>query len=125
MVERGDDKIVKSLDSLINEKIIVWEKMDGENTTMTRNDIYARSVDSIDHESRHWIKKFWYDNIRHNIPENWRICGENMFAKHSIHYNNLKSYFYGFAIYDENNICLSFDDMIKYFNIYDIKYNQL
>jgi hypothetical protein len=33
-----------------------------------------------------------------------------VYAKHSIFYDKLSSYFYIFAIYDDNNFCLSWDD---------------
>ena len=84
---------------------IYTEKMDGENTTMYSDYIHARSLDSRHHVSRDWVKRF-HSEFAHNIPPNWRICGENLFAKHSISYDNLDSYFYGFSIWDEQNICL-------------------
>lgn len=72
------------------------EKMDGENTTMTREFIHARSVDSKDHESRHWVKGLW-SGIRWDMEYGLYIVGENLFAKHSIHYVELPSYFMVFA----------------------------
>ena len=47
---------------------------------------------------------------RHDIPEDWRISVENMYAKHSIAYDNLKSYAYGFAVWNERNVRLSWDE---------------
>lgn len=41
-----------------------------------------------------------------------RICGENMYAKHTIHYKNLKTYFYVFSIW-RNNVALSWDDTVE------------
>jgi len=35
-----------------------------------------------------------------------------MYAKHSILYHSLTTYFYVFAVYDEANICLSWDDTV-------------
>jgi hypothetical protein len=75
--------------------------------------IHARSIDSKDHPSRHYVKGLW-GGIRHQIPEGWRICGENVYAKHSIFYKNLESYFYVFSIWDENNDCLSWDDTVYF-----------
>lgn len=105
----SDDKRLSSDSHFLGKEIIITEKRDGENTTMSRDYIHARSLDSVDHPSRHWIKGLW-SSIRFDIPENWRICGENLFAKHSIHYSNLTSYFEVFSIWDENNWCLSFDE---------------
>jgi len=107
---RGD-KIVKSLDSFIKREIIAGYKMDGENSTLMTDCIYARSLESNDHPSQHWLKGLWGE-IKHDIPENWRICGENLYAKHSIHYTDLPTYFMVFNIWDENNMCLSYDETI-------------
>lgn len=53
-------------------------------------------------------------SIRHNIPKNWRVCGENMQAKHAIFYDTLTSYFFVFGIYDDKNVCLSWDDTVEF-----------
>lgn len=89
----NDDKILKNLSNFYNKKIVVTIKMDGESCTMYRDKIHARSIDSKNHPSRHWVKQF-HSTIKYNIPKNWRICGENLFAKHSIFYNNLPSFFF-------------------------------
>jgi hypothetical protein len=105
----SDDKKLSSIDHFIGKEIIITEKRDGENSTLMRDYIYARSIDSIDHPSRHKLKALW-GSIRFDIPENWRICGENLYAKHSIHYTKLKSYFEVFSIWNEKNECLSWDE---------------
>lgn len=115
----SDDKVLKSIDHFKNKRVIVTEKMDGENTTMYQNYIHARSIDSRHHESRNWVKAF-HASICHNIPEDWRVCGENLYAKHSIKYDNLKSYFYAFSIWDANNKCLSWDDFIVWCDTLEI-----
>ena len=109
-----DDKVLKDVEHFNGKELIATIKMDGENTTMYHDHIHARSIDSKDHESRHWIKAF-HSGIKHLIPEGWRICGENLFAKHSIGYDNLQSYFYGFSIWDETNVCLSYADTEEIF----------
>lgn len=115
----SDDKVLKSVDLFKNKRVIVTEKMDGENTTMYQNYIHARSIDSRHHDSRNWVKAF-HSQICHNIPENWRVCGENLYAKHSIKYYNLESYFYAFSIWDANNKCLSWDDFIIWCNLIEL-----
>jgi len=102
------DKVLKSISCFRNKRLIITEKMDGECTSMTKDSIWARSVDSIDHESQHWVKGLW-GNIKHLIPENMIICGENMYAKHSIYYDDLQSYFLVFNIW-MNNVCLSWEE---------------
>lgn len=39
----NDDRISKSVDSLLNKDIIITEKIDGENCGMTKDGVYARS----------------------------------------------------------------------------------
>ena len=119
----SDDKFV-SEDELIScfedKEIIITEKRDGENTTMRRDKIHARSLDSNNHPSRNWVKGLW-GNIRHDIPEGWRICGENLYAKHSLFYSNLESYFEVFSIWDKNNVCLDWDQTLEYCHLFDLK----
>lgn len=111
----NDDKVLNNIKLFEQmDEIVITEKMDGENTTLYSNHLHARSIDSKNHESRSWIKNF-HSTIKQNIPESYRICGENLYAKHSIFYSNLYSYFYGFNIW-ENNICLSWEDTILWFN---------
>jgi hypothetical protein len=108
-----DDKILNQslIDSSFSgNEIVVTEKLDGENTTIYSDGyVHARSLDSSHHPSRSWVKNF-ARNWAHELPDGWRVCGENLFAKHSIKYTDLPSYFFVFAIYDEHNVCLSWDE---------------
>jgi len=115
----SDDKVLKNIDHLLGQEVIITEKMDGENTTMYRDGFHARSIDSRHHPSRDWVAKF-HGTIKHDIPEGWRICGENCYARHSIAYNTLKSYFLGFGIWDEDNQCLGWDDTLQFFELIGI-----
>jgi hypothetical protein len=110
----SDDKLIQTLDTFVGRNVIVTEKMDGENTTMYSDHIHARSLDSKGGEDRAWVKNFW-STIKHKIPENYRICGENLWAKHSIHYTQLNSYFYGFSVWNDNT-CLSWEDTQFFFD---------
>ncbi len=114
-----DDRMMSNIEGLIGRTVVVTEKMDGENTTFYTDHNHARSVDSGGHESRNWVKNYW-SMIAHNIPEDWRICGENVFAEHSIQYADLETYFYGFSIWNERNQCLSWDDTLEWFAMLDI-----
>ncbi len=116
---KNDDRMLSSTDAFYDKRVIITEKMDGENTTLYNDFIHARSLDSKHHESRDWVKAFW-GKIKHEIPEGWRICGENLYAKHSILYNGLPSYFLGFNIWNEKNICLSWDDTKEWFDLLGI-----
>lgn len=108
----SDDKVLQDICCFEGKEIVVLEKMDGENCNLYNNAIHARSLDSRNHPSRDWIKKF-HSEIKHNIPEGFRICGENMFAKHSIFYEDLESYFLCFSIWDKE-MCLSWNDTLEY-----------
>ena len=107
----NDDKFHKTLEPFIGMQVVNTEKMDGENSNIYNDKFHARSLDSNDHESRHWLKGLW-GTIKNEIPDGWRICGENLYAKHSIYYDDLDSYFKVFSIWDENNMCLSWDDTL-------------
>ncbi len=96
----SDDKMLKSVDHFKGRRVIVTEKMDGENTTMHYSGVHARSLDSGNHVSREWVKAFW-GSIRHNFNPWTRICGENLYARHSIGYENLPSYFLAFSLWDQ------------------------
>ncbi len=114
---QNDDRLMPSV-PFEGKRVIITEKMDGENTTMYQDHIHARSLDSSHHVSRDWVKMFW-GTLRYDIPADMRICGENMFALHSIPYNELESYFLGFSIW-EGDTCLSWDDTIQWFTLFGI-----
>ena len=111
-----DDRKMTDVRIFEGRKVIVHEKLDGENTTMYTDYIHARSVTSGNHESRNWIKAF-HGMIGYNIPSGWRINAENMYAKHSIKYTNLETYAYGFAIWDETNTILDWKTTLEYFEL--------
>jgi hypothetical protein len=104
-----DDRVLKNEDQFQNKRVIISEKLDGESSSLYCDYMHARSIDGQNHPSRNWLKNF-HSKMGYNIPEGWRVCGENMFAKHTIYYENLKTYFYVFSIWNERNECLSWDD---------------
>lgn len=109
-----DDKTLGSVEHFVGRVVVVTEKLDGENTTIYSDGyMHARSVDGRTHESQAWVRAL-AGTVGHDIPEGWRVCGENVFAQHSLGYNRLASYFYVFAIYDENNRCLSWDETTEW-----------
>lgn len=109
----NDDKMLDSLDSFIGKEIVVTEKMDGENTSLYPDGLHARSIDSKHHPSRDYVKAV-QGGMGYTIPEGWRVCGENMFALHSIPYDNLESYFLAFSVWNDQNVCLSWDETVDY-----------
>jgi hypothetical protein len=100
-------------------EVVVTEKMDGENTTIYKDYLHARSIDSGYHASRSWVKNFaaqW----QHELSPTQRIVGENMYAVHSLKYTNLKSYFYGIAMWQEG-LCYTWDNTVNYFELLGIE----
>ena len=92
-----DDEISKDISNLLNRPVVITEKCDGENQALTNQGVYARSHGDF---TRHpWAVKMWelWQRIGRDISDDTFIFGENMYAIHSIEYNELKSYFYMFA----------------------------
>lgn len=116
-----DDKTLNDASQFCGKRVIITKKMDGENTSAySDGHVHARSIDSKGGEDRAWVKQFLVNNVCFNLPEGWRVCGENLWAEHSIHYYDLPSYFMGFSIWDERNICLSWDETLEYFKLLGI-----
>lgn len=108
----ADDRRLVDFESFCGRTVVVTEKMDGENTTIYRDGVHARSVDSRGHPSRNWVKGL-HGQMGHKIPQGWRVCGENLFARHSIAYDKLESYFLVFSIWDESNRCLDWAKAVE------------
>jgi hypothetical protein len=108
-----NDRIMTDLSGFEDEEVIVTIKMDGEQTTMYSDYVHARSLEWHPHASRTWVKTL-HARVGYNIPQGWRVCGENLYARHSIPYSNLKDYFQVFSIWNEKNECLSWDETVEY-----------
>jgi hypothetical protein len=108
-----DDVHVEHCAAFEGQEVVVTEKMDGENTSLYREGMHARSLDSRHHASRDWVKA-WHGSVAHEIPAGWRFCGENLFARHSVAYSGLRSYFYLFSVWDAENNCLSWPETVEW-----------
>ncbi|MCK9459547.1 MAG: RNA ligase family protein [Proteobacteria bacterium] len=104
----NDDRVLSSHDHFSGMQVVVTEKLDGESCSMYSDHIHARSIDGKDHPTRHWVKLL-HARVRYDIPEGWRVCGENLYAMHSIYYHYLPSYFLVYSIWNENNVCLTWE----------------
>ncbi|MFB7462145.1 RNA ligase family protein [Streptomyces sp. NPDC056224] len=93
-------------------EVVVTEKLDGENTTLYADGLHARSLDSAHHPSRAWVKGL-QGRIGAGIPAGWRVCGENLYARHSLAYEDLDSWFYGFSVWDGEH-CLDWDRTVRF-----------
>ncbi|NRQ40693.1 RNA ligase family protein, partial [Nonomuraea sp. NN258] len=109
----GDDDVrAGDLSGFHGQLVVVTEKLDGENTTLYADGLHARSLDSGHHPSRAWIKNL-HGRIAAAIPPGRRVCGENLFARHSIAYDDLDSWFYGFSVWDGDH-CLDWDTTVAF-----------
>ncbi|MFA6094152.1 MAG: RNA ligase family protein [Elusimicrobiota bacterium] len=109
----SDDRKMVNDYSLTDCEVIVTLKMDGENTTMYRDSMHARSLIFEPHPSRDRVRAAW-GHIAHDIPEDWRVCGENLYAKHSVGYSDLEGYFLVFSVWNEKNVCLAWRDTVEW-----------
>jgi len=104
------------------KQVVITEKLDGENSSIYADGSYhARSVDSVAHPSRTRMSALAANIRTVGIPKGWKIVGENVYAKHSIYYNQLPDYFLVFGIIDENNISLSWDKVVEWCELLDLK----
>lgn len=115
----SDDRIAKSIDSILNIDIIITEKLDGSNTAITKEGVYGRSHAEL--TKNPWDVKSWdlWNIIKNDLSEDVFLFGEGMYGIHSIEYSNLDSYFYIFGVRD-NNIWIPWDSVEEYSYILDI-----
>ena len=93
----SDDRFAYYISKLIGTPIVITEKLDGENNSMTSNGVYARS--HVDFTVSPWSAKVreLHSVLKSSISEDLYIFGEAMSAIHSIEYTHLTSHFYMFG----------------------------
>lgn len=89
-------------------EVVITVKMDGENTTIYKDGMHARSLIFTPHPSRTKIRALAAE-VGPELTDSMRLCGENLYATHSIHYTNLPGHFLLFSVWDRN-IALSWDE---------------
>lgn len=112
-----DDKKLKGnwFDYYKDKDIVISEKLDGENTSMNRHDVFARSHGAPTRSP--WSKNMWgpdgvWQKCYRLIGDFEWVYGENLYGEHSIHYDKLKEYFYVFAVRnDESYTWYSWNDV--------------
>lgn len=109
-----DDRLLshETVRDWIGTQVVITEKMDGENTTLYRDYMHARSVDYSSHVTRNWMRAE-HARIAYDIPDSMRICGENVSFKHSVGYEKLPSFFLVFSIW-EGLRCLSWRETLEW-----------
>lgn len=108
-----DDVHLKTDSQFYNKMVVVTEKMDGENSTIYKNNYHARSLDSTHRDYHSWLLAY-IRSFQYQLEDDERICGEYLYAKHSIFYDDLESYFYGFSLW-KDDMCLDWGKTKKRF----------
>jgi hypothetical protein len=100
----NDDRISNSVSTLLGIEIVITEKLDGGNTGMKDEGVYARS--HAEFTTSGWsreVRQLHKVKVEGQLGEGLFLFGENMEGIHSIEYNNLDSYFYIFGLRDNDN----------------------
>jgi len=119
MGQTSDDKTLGSVEQFEGKRVVVTTKMDGENTTIYSDGyLHARSTNGNSHVSQAWCRSL-AARLAMDIPEGWRVCGENLYAEHSIRYEALTSYFNVFSIWNGTE-CLSWEDTVEWATMMDL-----
>lgn len=113
-----DDRIQADWQPVLQQELVITEKLDGENTCIKSTGVYARSHGAVNRNP--WARPIW--DIRERIGNSLgdlHVFGENLYAVHSIAYTQLTHYFYVFAIRD-GDTWLSWDEVADYAQILEL-----
>jgi hypothetical protein len=133
-----DDTGLTSVESFLGIPLVVTIKMDGSNAMLVSDadePVRARNGSHADHESFDHLKQaYWDRNVYERLPSHLQVFGENMYAKHSIHYgcsegisdseeagdSSLSTDCGGC---DERNQAPAVADLFLVFGVYDTRYD--
>ena len=113
----SDDRVLPHYDDFEGKEVVVTLKLDGENSNLYPDFIHARSLEYAPRVDRSRLKAM-HAQFSYEIPENMRICGENIWGKHSIEYD-LPHLFYVFGVWERLR-CLSWDDTLEWAALLDL-----
>lgn len=101
------------------KKLLHTEKLDGENTCLSKLGVFSRShAAPTTHPWADYLKEKW-SVIKSDLGE-LEIFGENLYAVHSIEYPEIESHFYVFSIRD-GDTWLSWDETKFYAGMLDFQ----
>jgi hypothetical protein len=114
----SDDKIQSDWESILEHELVLTEKLDGENTCLKTDGVYARS--HVGPTQNPWARNMWpiWERLGHELGT-LEVFGENLYGVHSIEYEHLEHYFYVFAIRDEGR-WLSWEEVSFYAELMDL-----
>jgi hypothetical protein len=118
----SDDKVIhlKDLGNFISQEYIIGEKLDGQNNCLKGFLNFLKKFGGVFARSHAQETKLpwdtyiinWYHSYKYSLLNDHAYFIENLFAEHSIVYENLDSYMFLFNIVDlESNMFLSWDDI--------------
>lgn len=114
-----DDKVLSSLDFLMDRELVTTEKMDGGCFTMTRDGCYARSPSAVSQPWDSPARAEWA-RIAHDIPEGYRLVGESMHARRSVAYDGLPGPFLVFAMFDPHGLLESWASVEAWAELFEL-----
>ena len=114
----SDDRIKHDWQAILANELVITEKLDGENTCIKSDGVYARSHAAPTRNP--WAKNAWdiWERIKPNLKD-FDIFGENLYGQHSIEYTRLEHHFYVFAI-REGDKWLSWDEVVFYADVLEL-----
>ena len=114
----NDDRIQAQWQGILQHELVLTEKLDGENSCIKSNGVYARSHGAVNRNP--WASPVWdiWERVGHTLGD-LHIFGENMYAIHSLEYPDLEHYFYVFAIRD-GETWLRWDEVLEYAQLLDL-----
>lgn len=115
----SDDRIASDTSPLTTgRRIVITEKLDGENTCLNARGVFARSHGAPTRNP--WASYLMPLHAQlKNALGSLELFGESVYAVHSICYGNLESYFYLFAIRDGAR-WLSWEEVTEYAQMIDV-----
>lgn len=94
----SDDKVIDTVDYLLNVPLVITEKLDGGCCSMSNKDIFARTHSGPPTHPSFNIGKAIHASIKDQLIDGLDYFGEYCYAKHSIHYSELPGWFLLFGI---------------------------
>ena len=93
-----DDRRLASVASLLNQELVISEKMDGSNVCLESQNVFARSHSGAPKHPSFDALKALHSGVKHLIPDGVQVFCEWCYAKHSIAYSNLPNYLLVFGV---------------------------
>ncbi|MGH1337317.1 MAG: RNA ligase family protein [Aureispira sp.] len=114
----NDDRVCWNWEAVLEQEILITEKLDGENTCLKADGVYARSHASTTRNP--WAKNAWaiWERIGHSLGR-LEIFGENLYGIHSIEYEQLPAHFFVLGIRDEGR-WLAWEEVVFYAECLDL-----